>query len=144
MASDEVAIWEYDLSSREKLICTNQRLYRITSDYSRITVIFRKSIIGCEYAVKSQWLTAIILIVLGFVSGGIFLYVMQQIWAFWIVFLPMTLLSMCFMFAYEVITIKVSDGKDIPIYKIKYFQYMYQQVLLDKLKDISSLDQIKP
>lgn len=143
LAGDEVVKWEYEISANEKLIATNRRLYRVSKDNTKIAVVFRKAIVGCEYVVRSMWPIAIGLMVGGILIGGVAVVIFDDSAAFWPFFLLLGGISLFFMCVYEVIGVKTLGGDEIKIQHVKYFQFKFEPQLLPKVKDICSLEDVQ-
>lgn len=140
LALDESQKWEHQISKEERLVATSKRLYVVNADNSRIAVIFRKAITGCEYTYTSYIKGAIICLVIGLLvalglsneSGG------AAIMTF-IVFLVVGLGFMC---KEEKLTINLAGGNNIKLIRREYFAFSFDKKLDARIKDISALEDI--
>ena len=139
-AIDESQKWEHQITKEEKLVATGKRLYLVNVDNSRIAVIFRKAITGCEYTYKSYFAAAVATLIIGLlVSLGLFNQSGGAAFLCFIIFLFVGLGLMC---KEEKLTINLAGGNNIKLVRRKYFALNFQKELDARIKDISALEDI--
>jgi hypothetical protein len=138
LTADESTKWEHQLNKEEKLVATSKRLYVVNSKNTRIAVIFRKAITGCEYKLTDYMLVGYFLVAIG-ILGGLFL--MSSKFGpgliFTILFVVAGLFALC---KEEKITITLAGGSSISLSYRKFFALKFEQQLLHRVKDISALE----
>lgn len=140
MTADESMKWEHQLNNEEKLVATSKRLYVVNSKNTRMAVIFRKAITGCEYRLTDYMLVGYFLIAIGLIIG---LALMSSKFGAGLIFTFLFVVAgLCAMCKEEKITISLAGGSNISLSHRKFFALNFQPQLVHRVKDISALEDL--